>query len=181
MNKKIIFIGFALILLSIPLYLMITSESVLENGVRHKIRLQAYDPFDPFRGKYLRMNYDNEVQCDVTFQKGDGIYITLDQDSLGYSFFAYGSDEAPENSTDYFKTTVTQQSYGNTVRFRTDNLSKYFINENKAKPAEKVMWDYQRNHPDSIYVAIRVLDGEVRLEDIYVEETPLLEFLDENP
>jgi len=180
MNKKIIFIAFALIILSIPMYLMITSENVLEKGFRHKIKLQAYDPFDPFRGKYLRMNYDNSVRCDEHFEDGDPIYITLEKDSLGYSFFDYGSKTAPKNSTDYFKTITTSSTYGDHVRFRTDNLSKYFINEDKATPAETLIWDYQRNHPDSIYVAIRVLDGEVRLEDIFVEETPLLDFLDKN-
>lgn len=177
MSKKIAFIVFAVILLSVPLYLMINSERVLEDGHRHKIRLRAYDPFDPFRGKYLRLNYDNNVLCDENLEKGEAIYITLEKDSLGFSHFAYGAGKPPENSTDYFKSTVLWR-YDGTATFKTDNISKYFINEDKATPAETIVQNYQRNHPTQIYIAIRVLDGEIRLEDIYVEETPLLEFLE---
>ena len=176
MSKKIVFIGFALLILSIPIYLMISSENVLENGHRHKIQLRAYDPFDPFRGKYLRLNYDNSVRCDYNMEKGDAIYITLEKDSLGYSYFSYGSAEAPEDSGDYFKTRVKYMSSG-LATFETDNISKYFINEDKATKAETIVQSYQRDNPDQIYVAIRILDGEIRLEDIYVEEAPLLDFM----
>lgn len=174
MAKKILFVAFALLVLSIPIYLMLTSENVLENGYRHKIKLQAYDPFDPFRGKYLRLNYNNEVQAS-NLKKGDPIYITLKKDALGYSEFHKGFN-TPPSTADYFKAEVLYY-YDNYATFRTDNISKYFINEDKVKAAEGVVIDYQRNHPDSIYVAIRVLNGEIRLEDIYVEETPLLEFI----
>lgn len=176
MSKKVIFIAFALLILSIPMYLMLNSERVLEDGYRHKIKLEAYDPFDPFRGKYLRINYDNNVSSEK-MEKGDNIYITLKKDSTGFSVFDQGTSTAPETD-DYFKSKVLS-SYGGNTRFKTDNISKYFINEDKAKKAEDIMFDYQRNHPDSIYVAIRVLDGEIRLEDIFIEETPLLEFIEE--
>ncbi len=178
MMKKLIFLSFAMILLSVPVYLMMTSEDVLDNGNRHKLRLQAYDPFDPFRGKYLRLNYDNTVVCDEDLSEGDAVFITLEKDSLGFSNFANGSRSKPENSTDYFESIVLNKWDG-ALQFKLDNLTKYFINEDKASPAEELIWDYQRNKPDSIYIAIRILDGEVRLEDIYIEETPLLEFLDQ--
>ncbi len=190
-GKKFIFIGFGLILLMIPLYMVFSSEDILENGNRHKIRLQAYDPFDPFRGKYLMLNYDNSADCDNTLKDGDDCYITLKKDSLGFSYFDYASAEKPKG-TDYFKSRVEYmgsffdpgfdgdwpEDIGATCNFSTNNFSKYFINENKAKRAEDFVIDYQRSRPDDIYVAIRVLDGEVRLEDIFIEETPLLEFLE---
>ncbi len=176
MKKKVIFIIFALLLLAIPLFLMLNSERVLEDGYRHKIKLQAYDPFDPFRGKYLRINYDNSITGEF-MESGETVYVTLAKDSAGFSYFDKGLANKPETD-DYFKSTVLY-SYSDQINFRTDNISKYFINEDKAKPAENVMFEYQRNHPNDIYVAIRVLDGEIRLEDIYVEEVALLDFLDQ--
>jgi uncharacterized membrane-anchored protein len=190
-GKKIIFIVFGLILLLIPLYIMFQSEDILVNGNRHKIRLQAYDPFDPFRGKYLLLNYDNSVNCDNTLKDGDECYVTLKKDTAGFSYFDYASAEKPEGN-DYFKSTVEYMGsffdWGNqgedwpediaaTCNFSTNNFSKYFINEDQAERAEDYVIAYQRESPDKIYVAIRVLDGEVRLEDIYIEEMPLKEFL----
>lgn len=178
-NKKILFGLFALIILSVPLIIILSSEDILENGHRHKLRLQGYDPFDPFRGKFLRLRYNNNVLCEENIKEGDKVYVTLEKDSLGFSSFAYASSEKP-NHSDYVYTTVDYISSNNYARIETDNLSKYFINENKAHEAENLLLEYTRNNPDQIYAAIRVLDGEVRLEDIFIEETPLLEFLEKH-
>ena len=175
-SKKIFFLVFALIILSIPAYLIFSSEDVLENGNRHKIRLQGYDPFDPFRGKYLRLNYDDLVPCDFELDKGELAYVVFEKDSLGFSNFSYAYANQPGHN-DFLKTTVLYISNGQ-ARIKLDNITKYFINESKAAAAENLIQDFTRNRPNDIYVAIRVLDGEVRLEDIFVEETPLLDYLD---
>ena len=177
MSKKIGFLIFALIILAIPLYLMLTSENVLENGYRHKIQLEGRDPFDPFRGKFLRLNFDDNVEC-FDCEEGDEVYVTLDKNEDGFSYFSFASKDQPDHS-DYFKAEV-KYTTGTTATLKIDNLSKYFINEDKAKEAEDVLAAYTWQRPEDLYLAIRVLDGEARLEDIFIEETPLLEFLEEN-
>ncbi len=177
--KKGVFIFFALVLLGVPIFLVVKSESVLENGIQHKIRLRAYDPFDPFRGKYLSLNYENTIPCDEILERGDVCYVTLKKGEDGFSTFDYMHSEKPEGE-DYIESRVDWLVIG-TGSFKTDNISKYFINEHKASRAETVLIEYSQDCPDDIYVAIRVLDGEVRLEDIFVEETPLLDFLDQHP
>lgn len=175
-KKKIFFLIFAVVILLVPLYVIFQSEKILKEGHLHKLRLDGYDPFDPFRGKYIRLNYDTFVSCDETLERGDNGYVLLEKDSLGFSFFKSMEDEKPDHS-DYIQTTVLYAD-GGMASFETDNMSKYFINENKASKAETIVMDFTQNNPDKIYVAIRVLDGDVRLEDIYVEETPLLEYLE---
>ncbi|MCG8578174.1 MAG: GDYXXLXY domain-containing protein [Flavobacteriales bacterium] len=177
MKKKVAFGLFILVILGIPLFLMIKSEDVLNNGIQHKIQLRGYDPFDPFRGKYIRLNYDNFVKADPTLEVGDIGYVALKKGEDGFSTFDYMHSQPPEGN-DYFESIVLS-IYDSTASFRTDNISKYFINENKAQEAENVVIDYRRDRPEDIYVAVRVLDGEIRLEDIFVEETPLLDFLEQ--
>lgn len=182
--KKIIFLLFALIILLVPMYVIFSTEGILEHGHRHKLHLQGYDPFDPFRGKYLRLNYDSNVHCSEDFEEGDDVYVTFEKDSLGFSYFANASSEKPDHD-DYMKSKVTwadsfwdvEDAY-KSVNIELDNLTKYFINEDKDLLAEEILETYSRDHPNDIYVAIRVLDGEARIEDIYVEETPLLEFIE---
>ena len=55
-----------------------------------------------------------------------------------------------------------------------DHLGKYYINEDYAKAGEDVLRMNRRN----IYVGVRVLDGECRMQDIYVYDTPLMEYLE---
>ena len=175
-SKKVIFLVFALVLLTVPMYMMIASEGVLENGHFHKLKLRAYDPFDPFRGKYLNLNYDNSLKYDEGLEIGQTCYVTLAKDSLGFSRFDYAHATKPKGD-DYIKTLIGWIS-DDACSIKTDNLSKYFINEDKAAKAEHIVQEYQREHPDDIYVGIRVLNGEVRLEDIYIEEIPILEYLE---
>ena len=175
LKKKIGFLIFALVVLAVPLYLMMSSEDILENGNRHKIRLEGRDPFDPFRGKFLRLNFDDRIDC-LECEEGDEVYVLLVKDSEGYSSFNEGVMEKPSHS-DYFKAKVLRV-YSDEAVIKTDNLSKYFINEDKAKKAEDILQSYTRQKPADVYLAIRVLDGEARLEDIFIEETPFLEFIE---
>jgi len=181
-GKKIFFLIFGLVILLVPIYVIMNSESILEKGHRHKLHLQGFDPFDPFRGKYLRLSYDDNVDGDEALKEGDKVYVTFVKDSLGFSQFDFAHKEKPDHD-DYMTTTIVEPRFfwdtgeGN-FTIKLDNLTKYFINENKAKEAEKIVMDYTRERPNDIYVAIRVLDGEARLEDIFVEEIPLLEFLE---
>lgn len=173
-RKKIYFIILALLILAVPLYVMISSENILENGHRHKLRLEGRDPFDPFRGKFLRLNIDNFIECDC--DEGDEVYVTLAKDSLGFSYFEKGHQEKPDHD-DYFMAEVIGD-WSDRIRIKTDNITKYFINEDKALKAEDVVRDYTRERPDDIYLAVRVLDGDIRLEEIFIEEIPLPEFLE---
>lgn len=175
MKQRLVFIAFALVLISVPLYVMLTSENVLGNGHFHKIKLAGFDPVDPFRGRYIQLNYDNWIDCDDDLRKGDPCFVSLERDSLGWSTFSYASKKRPEGS-DYFNSTVLDK-WNSGCDVDLDNLTKYFINEDKASIAEEYIINYVAQQPDDIYAGIRVLEGEVRLEDVYIEETPLLEFL----
>ena len=167
---------FDLVILAIPLYIIFSSESILENGHRHKLRLQGYDPFDPFRGKFLRLRYNNDVPCDAELKEGDMAFVTFEQDADGFSFFAHASKVKPDHD-DYLEAEI-QYVYDSVAMIKVDNLTKYFINEDKAYEAENVLRDFTLLSEGHLYAAIRVLDGEARLEDIFVEDTPLLEYLD---
>jgi len=198
-NKKIIFALFALLIIAVPVYMAIASESVLTEGNFHKFRLQGRDPFDPFKGKYLRLNYPNlEVPSNDSFKRGEDIYVTIGKDAEGYSFFEAGHKKAPKKG-DYLKTKVIDSYKSNrsprmvielvegveveneelpakhTVLIKIpDHMTKYFINEDYAMKGETIMLR-ERN---KIFVGIRIKDGECRIQDIYVRGKPLMEFLE---
>ena len=175
-TKKIIFAAFALIVLLIPMYLIFQSEDVLTNGHQHKLRLQGYDPLDPFRGKFLRLRFENNIPCDADLAIGDNGYVLLEKDSIGYSHFSFVQKTRPSHS-DYIEAKVTMV-YGGKADMDFDNLNKFFINEGVAEEAETIMADFTQMAPDKIYMTIRVLDGEVRIEDIIVKAKTLLKYIE---
>lgn len=175
-TKKIIFAAFAFIVLLIPMYLIFQSEEVLTNGHKHKIRLEGYDPFDPFRGKFLRLAFENGIPCDLNLVKGDVGFVLLEKDSTGYSHFSFVQKKRPSHS-DYVEAKV-MMVYGGKAEMDFDNLNKFFINEDKATEAEEILRDYTQMAPDKIHLTIRVLDGEARIEDIIVKAKTLLKYIE---
>lgn len=166
MKKKVVFLVFALVLIAVPIYIIFSSEAILEKGHQHKIHLEGYDPFDPFRGKYLMLNYDFSTPCEEGMKEGDEGFAVLEKDETGFSHFAMVTFQKP-NHSDYVKCTV-KYVYDNEAEIEVANIGKYFINESKAKRAEKILIRAVQTNLDDAYATIRVLDGECRLEEVYV-------------
>lgn len=197
--KKGLFIAFAAIIVLIPIYLAVSSENILNNGKLYKFKPMAYDPFDPFRGKFLRVNYETDnVPTKFDFEERETAYVSIGVDKEGFAFFdeAYKS---PPKDKDYLQATIkwaggtealsqeieaaidqddfdiTSIDPRSTVGIEIpDNMNKYFINEDDALRAEKVMFKEREN----IYIGVRILDGQVRLDNIFVHDQPILDYID---
>ena len=197
--KKGLFIAFAAIILLVPVYVAVSSQNVLNNGEFYKFKPMAYDPFDPFRGKFLRVNYEtNGIPTEFDFEEGETAYVSIGVDREGFAFFEEAFKSPPKDK-DYLKTTIqwsgmdasvireiemgTELEDFNLESVDTrssvnikipDNMNKYFINEDDALRAEETFFEEREN----IYIGVRILDGEVRLENIYVYDQPILDYLD---
>lgn len=198
-NKKIIFLVFALAIIIVPIYVIVSSQDVLNNGTFYKFKPQAYDPIDPFRGKYLRVNYQtNNIPTKDDFKRGDEVFVSIGIDTLGFAFFEEAFKKAPIKG-DYLSSKViygsdliqmrsessvfrgesqtrntSREGYVKTVSINApDNMCKYFINEDYATKAETAYFKER----DNAYIGVRILDGSARLEDIYLQGMPLMEYL----
>lgn len=196
--KKGLFIAFAAIILLVPIYVAVSSQNVLNNGTFYKFKPMAYDPFDPFRGKFLRVNYEtNDIPTKFQFEEDETAYVSIAVDEEGYAFFQEAFKSPPKRG-DYLKTTIAwagvnaklmremeraaeeddRLSYidaPSAVRIEIpDNMNKYFINEDDALRAERVF----RKEQENIYIGVRILDGEVRLDNIFVYDQPILDYID---
>jgi uncharacterized membrane-anchored protein len=197
-NRKIIFFAYALIVMLVPIYIIGVSQDILNNGKLYKFRPQAYDPIDPLRGHYLRINYDTRnLPAEEEFEEGDEVYVSIDVDKDGYAFFSDVHKNPPKKG-DYLMSTV--RNTGGMERFERgvlsrldddiragdvgnykmtvtidppDNMRKYFINEDYGLRAERA---FARNRQDS-YIGVRIKKGHARLQDIYIKKKPIMEFL----
>lgn len=197
--KKGLFIAFAAIILLVPVYIAISSQNVLNKGELYKFKPMASDPFDPLRGKFLSVNYQrNNIPTDFDFDEGETAYVSIGVDEEGFAFFEEAFKSPPKKS-DYLETTIVWSGVNarlqrqidmaselddfealasidtrSTVRIEIpDNMNKYFINEDAALRAEKVL----NKERENIYIGVRILDGEVRLDNIFVYDQPILDYL----
>ncbi len=86
--KKKLFFVFAAIILLVPVYVAVSSQNVLNNGTFYKFKPMAYDPFDPFRGKFLSVNYSTDfVPTKFDFDEDETVYVSIGVDNEGFAFF----------------------------------------------------------------------------------------------
>ncbi len=195
--KKGFFFAFAAIIILIPVYVAMSSQNVLDNGKLYKFKPMAYDPLDPFRGKFLRVNYETDfVLTKFDFDEGETAYVSIGVDKEGFAFFKE-AHKSPPATEDYLTTKIRRSRLARSLEDQIaameeggfdpskmdtrgevsidipNNMNKYFINEDDALKAEKVFVT-EREH---IYIGVRILGGEARLEDIYVHDQPIKEYL----
>lgn len=191
MNKlnKTIFLVYAALVVLIPVYIIASSEMILGSGKLYKFRMEGYDPFDLFRGNYLRLNINTEnIPTEKTdWEAGEKVYLKIDVDQDGYAYFSEAMD-TPPTSGDYMVSKIpswfilpeVNARFGNGMRSKTisvdmpDHLGKYFINEDYADKGERLLQDERRKTT----LHVRVLNGGARLEDIYVGDAPIMKILE---
>ena len=68
-NQIILYALSILILFLVPLYTIATNTTALKDGTEYLFQVEAFDPYDMFRGNYLDINF-----------KEDSVYANLSKD-----------------------------------------------------------------------------------------------------
>lgn len=183
-NKAIILISFLLMVGAqwyIPYQMIQDQSTTLSTGNMYKFKIAPVDPEDPFRGKFLRLNFqDNEIKVapEPFWQAGESVFVQFGKDSLGFARIVNLTTTEPDRSqSDYLKTTI-QNVYG------TDSLTvfveypfdRYYINERMAEPLEKILAENLLDTTSLNYVTVRIRSGQAVLEEVYIDEISIPEW-----
>ncbi|MFK7786044.1 MAG: hypothetical protein AB8B56_13050 [Crocinitomicaceae bacterium] len=197
--KKGLFFAYTAIILLVSVYVAMSSKDVLSSGNFYKFKSTSCLPFDASQGNFLRVVYEKiNIPTKFDFEEGESVCVSIGVDDDGFAFFEEAFKTAPKGQ-DYIMSTVEWSGVDELLQqeieraMESDNfnlelldtrgfvnikipdyMNKFFINEDAALRAEKVF----RKEQENIHIGVRILDGEVRLEDIYVFEKPILEYLD---
>ncbi len=173
-NKYILYIIALAVLFVIPTYIITANTDTLKDGTEYNFKVEAYDPYDMFRGNYIVINFkENEVagyyNPDSNGYEKDEYYVTISKDYEGFAYFSSASKVKP-NTNNYYKATG---SYYNNIGFngeegklRIDTPTRYYMNEKKSYNAELV---YNQNI-ENTYVKVRVKDGKMVIVGVYVND-----------
>lgn len=165
--KIIIYILSLIFLFSIPICLIIENTDTLIGGEEYLFKVEAFDPYDMFRGNYLNINFkERSIEADSNnIVKDDTyFYVTISKDIEGFAYFDNISTSKPQNTSNYFKTTGYYSEYSNLYFIETP--TRYYMNEEKSLSAEKT---YNENI-DNTYVKVRVKNGKMVIVGVYVND-----------
>lgn len=175
--------------LAVPAYMIFEQKQILSKGDLYKFKVEPIDPYDPFRGRYVVLNFEveqtripisNEDQTnDSKIDRHTWVYANLSVNKDGYAEIKSLSLTKPEK--DFLRVQVANQDYANTKRYRINiPFDRYYSPENKAYAIEtNVRQRSRQSSSDQVYVAVKIYKGKGTIEDLFINETPILEFVEQ--
>jgi len=182
-NKVFILFSFLLMVGAqwyIPYQMIQDRSTTLSTGNMYKFKIAPVDPEDPFRGKFLRLQFEtNEIKVapEPFWQVGESVYAQFEIDTLGFARIVDLTKTQPDSYLDYIKTTIQNvrgvDSLVVSVEYPFD---RYYINERMAKPLEKILAENLMDTSSLNYAAVRIRSGQAVLEEVYIDEISIPEW-----
>ncbi|WP_299443417.1 GDYXXLXY domain-containing protein [uncultured Aquimarina sp.] len=175
----ILFILVALAQIFVPIRMIVGSENAIMSGVAYKFKTRPIDPTDPFRGKYITLQYEmNHFNTkDSTYVVGEEIYIYLKNDTEGFAEVSQISKTPLEIEADYVTARVTYY-YKGKVNFQLP-FNTFYMEETKAYDAELAYAKAIRDSiANNVYALVYVKDDQVVLKDVLIDDIPIQEYVE---
>jgi uncharacterized membrane-anchored protein len=192
--KKVVFVALAVMILAqwaVPGKMIFDTERTLRQGDTFKFEIRPLDPSDPFRGKYIDLNFEvNPFIADSTLriQSGQEVYVQLAKDERGFAKITGLAVAEPKNLSGVLKTRVNfmtkfnrqngQESHANYVHFKFP-FERFYLEESKAPEAEQVAWRTDTTHVHTFYAVVKIKDGLAAIQDVMVNDRSLADVVRE--
>jgi hypothetical protein len=163
--------------LAVPASMIAQRELTLRTGELLKFRTAPVDPYDAFRGRYVALGF---TQTSVSIPEGmelrlnQKVFVLLEGDAEGFAQLKAVSLEQPSDAR-YLAMPVNFVS-GNTAHFRLP-FDRFYMQEHLAPEAERVYLEHSRAGKRTAYIAVRVRRGHGVIENLYIEDTPIAEYV----
>lgn len=167
----------ALAQLAVPGWMIGQREIVLARGTVYKFRTAPVDPYDAFRGRYVWLNYESNTvpfrgAGDIPY--GRPLYVAVETGEDGFAHLT-GAYARPPESGDYFP--IENYWIHESEMQVTLPFDRYYMNEKAAPAAEIAVREHSAQGSGDAYVTVRVRRGYAVLEELYIDDKPIREFL----
>lgn len=177
----ILFLLGALAQLALPLRMAWQAESTLREGTPVKFRLELFDPHDPMRGKYVRLNYGWNnftlpAEEAAKANKHTIVCAHVKVDAEGFGTITGISLQPPSEGL-WFR--IPARSYYNGDYHLRPPFDRYFVNEHEAYEAEQIFRQASRQArvvddqgepiAPPAHAVLRLMNGTAQLEDVVVD------------
>jgi uncharacterized membrane-anchored protein len=171
-----IFILIALIQLTIPVKSIYDQEQILTHGKEFKFQTVPVDPTDPFRGKYIALNFKENTIGVSTYEKwnkGEKVFVIVEEDKNGFAQVMYASKTVPNNHNHYLsaivqRVTSTKGESNLEIQIQYP-FDRYYMEESKAKAAENLYRKATADQKILTYALVNIKDGKTTLKDVMID------------
>lgn len=184
-TKKLIPILFFLMVsaqILVPAQMIIHQENVMSQGKIMKFKTQPVDPSDPFRGKYINLNFEaDEVVLTnrKDYRESETVFAILDTDSLGYAKINALSKVKPSKSTIFLKVKIDHFNYNDSTIVNVSlPFTKFYMNEHKAQTAENLYFQSVQEIKNTTCAVVAILDGDAAIKDVLIDGIPIKKAVD---
>lgn len=171
-----VFVAVALAQLAIPAGMIARWENTLRRGTPFKFLTAPVDPYDAFRGRYVALRLDAEtvdVPTGTEFQSEAIVYGKVSVDTNGFARLTDLSIEKPDGPC-----IRGRVQYVSGDKAHVDlPIDRLYMNEKLAPEAEQAYRENSLRTNQVAYVTVRVLNGNAVIEDLFIDGTPIGEFL----
>ena len=186
-SKKLLLTAFilvALVQLYVPAKMIWDKESVIEAGLEYKFKTTPIDPSDPFRGKYITLNYEENtviVSDGQNWVKGESIYVSLTTDNLGFAKIKSISKTKPTENGSFVEAKVRYSSGNKSKKLTIDYpFDRYYMEESKAYDAELAHRESQQDTNQVTYALVSIKNGDAVLKDVLIDGISIRKIVKEN-
>lgn len=183
--RVVIFLSVALIQLSVPASVVWKHEQTLRHGRVWKFKTAPVDPIDAVRGRYIWLRFAaEELPAGVSLPKQDYVpsanvvYVILKEDADGFAQIDHVSETPLKGDNVIEVSSEGWRAYKVYLRFP---FNHFWVTEKNAPAAEKAYIENSRRGKENAYVTVRVRDGDAALEQLYIDNQPLPDYLRAHP
>lgn len=183
-SKKILLTAFvvvAIVQLYVPAKMIWDQEEILDAGVEYRFKTAPIDPYDPFRGKYITLSFEENnvaVPEEEDWRAGESVYVSLKTDKEGFAGIRYASKTRPTDDWDFVKAKVQMVAGHNPKELIIEYpFNRYYMQESKAYDAEIMYRESQQDTTKVTYALVSVRNGEAVLKDVMIDGTPIREIV----
>jgi uncharacterized membrane-anchored protein len=170
--RLIVFVVVAFAQLAVPGSLIWKREHTLRQGNLWKFRTAPVDPVDVFRGRYVALHFEVETQQispPPNSGYSDKVFVTLKANAEGFAEVDQVFATKPAGD-DFIEAHLS----GSMVSLP---FEKYWVTERDAPAAEVAYQNLSRRGNQNAFVTVRVFRGDAAIEQLYLDNQPLGEYL----
>ncbi|MCC6487665.1 MAG: GDYXXLXY domain-containing protein [Candidatus Hydrogenedentes bacterium] len=169
----------ALAQIAVPANMILSLERTLSEGTLCRFRTAPVDPYDAFRGRYVRLAIEESsgpLPEGPIPEPGQTVYARIETDAEGISKIAEVLLDPPDQGV-YIRATAGWADTGQRILHVNLPIDRYYMNEWKAPAAEQAYWDQSRMAQRNAFVHVRVRNGEAAVEGLYIGAVPIEEYV----
>jgi uncharacterized membrane-anchored protein len=163
----------------VPVAMIAEQEDILANGKVFRFETEPVDPSDPFRGKYITLNFkaDSFKQYNGgRWERGQKVFVVLGEDDDGFARIADLLASSPASEMYYIEVKVSYTS--DEMVQVVYPFERFYLEESKALEAEHVYRDVNRNDSSqTAYALVRIKNGKPALEDVMINDRSIVDIV----